>query len=302
MLIAGSVLAMVVAVFRGQTQPAAKPVKAHAHERPWLTHEAMQQLVSPGGGPGFVFGALTLGGTPPAAEQRKQIEEFARTNGIEIRFEVAEDELRAIRVGVTFGGCCGYEGADTLGRLLHRSSRYDCCDCASTPNDDWTSASDEGVSIHGHIAVNRIDVRWEPLLTVPELLDRVEAIVGRPRATVRAKAGDRWIDDASDPDLQLPFVFSPQDWDIDRAIHLHVEHGRIVGAAFRLVGADNDELAHLVRKRWGRPRIVDDVWTWKTVERETTFDQNATRFEIHASAPATTTALARAAATPAPRS
>lgn len=305
MLIAGSVLAMVVAVFRGQSHPAPKPVKPRAHERPWLTHEAMQQLVSPGGGPGPLFGALTLGGTPPAAEQRKRIEEFARTNGIEIRFDVAEDELRAIRVGVTFGGCCGYEGADTLGRLLHRTKIYpDCCDCRGTPADEWSSESDEGVAIHGQVAVNRIDVRWEAMLTLPELLDRAEAIAGRPRATVRAHAGDRWHDHTVDQVLDVPFAFGPDGYDVDRGLHLDVERGRIAGVSFSLHGVDTDELAATLRKRWGRPHVGHDEWTWRTADREITVDPSgyATTFVIHANAPATTTALVRAAATPAPRS
>jgi hypothetical protein len=305
MLIAGSVLAMVVAVFRGQAQPAAKPVKAHAHERPWLTHEAMQQVVGEGGGPGPLFADLTLGGPRPPHATRDRIAAFANANGIEIQLDVTNGELAAIRVGVTFGGCCGYEGADTLGRLLHRTNVEECCcECRGTPADDWTTASDDGIAIHGHVAVNRIDVRWEAMLTLPELLDRAEAIVGKPRATVRAHAGDRWHDRMIDQVIDVPFVFASDDYAYERGLHVTAERGRIADVSFSIRGLDTEELGQTLRKRWGKPRETQDTWIWRAADRVITVDPSAypTTFVIHASAPATTTALARAAATPAPRS
>jgi hypothetical protein len=306
LLIGISAVAMVFAVFHGAAQPHVKAAaKPHARERPWLTHAAMQQLVGEGGGPGPVFADLTLGGPPPTAATRARISEFALANGITIALDVADHELSAIRVGVTFGGCCGYEGTDTLGRLLHRTRIYDddCEDCRGTPANDWSSAS-EGVAIHGHVAVNRIDIRWEALLTLPELLDRAEAIVGRPRATVRAHAGEHWRETATETFLDVPFVFSENGYGNDHGLHLEIEHGRIARVSFAMRGMSSGELEDQLRERWGRPHVADDQWTWRSPERVVTVDAEAYEptFEIRASAPAPTTALARAAPTPAPRS
>ncbi|HEY6037263.1 MAG TPA: hypothetical protein VIV58_23445 [Kofleriaceae bacterium] len=297
---------MLFAVFHGAPRPHAKPpAKPHAHERPWLSHEAMRELVGEGGGPGPLFADLSLGGPAPSIAARARIAEFARANGIEIRLEVADDELSAIRVGVAFGGCCGYEGTDALGRLLHRTHVYDGCeDCRGTPASDWSSASDDGIAIHGHVAVNRIDVRWEAMLTLPELLDRAEAIAGRPRATVRAHAGDRWREGVTHPVLDVPFAFTREGEGNDHGLHLAIEHGRIAEVSFELRGQEGEELGDLLRKRWGRPRIADGTWTWRTAERVITADPDSydPTIVIRATAPAQTTALERAAATPAPRS
>jgi hypothetical protein len=45
-----------------------------------LTREAQNQLVSPNGTPGPLFAGMTLGGSPPSAEARARIAEFARAN------------------------------------------------------------------------------------------------------------------------------------------------------------------------------------------------------------------------------
>jgi hypothetical protein len=147
-------------------------------------------------------------------------------------------------------------------------------------------------------------VRWEAMLTLPELLDRAEALAGRPRATVRAHAGDRWHDHAADQVLEVPFAFAPDGHDFDRGLHLDIERGRITDVSFSLHAVDADTLGETLRKRWGRPHVVHDEWTWRTADREITVGAGGytTTFVIHANAPATTTALARAAATPAPRS
>ncbi|HET9989021.1 MAG TPA: hypothetical protein VFQ65_10875, partial [Kofleriaceae bacterium] len=233
-----------------------------------------------------------------------RIAAFARANAIDIHLDVADDELAAIRVGVTFGGCCGYEGADTFGRLLHRTKLYECCGCGGTPANEWTSATDDGVGIHGHVTVNRIDVRWEAMLTLPELLDRAEAIAGRPRATVRARAGDRWRDHTVDQVLEVPFAFAPQGYSDDDGLHLDVERGRIAEVSFTLRDVTPDRLGDTLRARWGRPRIANDVWTWRTPERVITVDESgfATTVVIHANAPTPATALARAVPRPARRS
>ena len=306
MLIAGSVLAMVLSVIYGAPQPAKKPPPVHAHERPWLSREAMEQLVSPSGGPGPLFASLTLGGPPPDADTRNAVEAFASVNGIEIHLDVEDGELAEIRVGVTFGGCCGYEGADALGRLLHRTRRYPDESARGVPSDRWNIVSDEGVNIHARVVVNRIDVRWHALWTVPELLDHAEALAGRPRATARARAGDRWHDDSVDDSwLDVPFAFSNHPAESDQpGVHIAVEGGRVSDISFSLWPVDVAELRKTLRTRWGRPRVSAAGLTWHTAARDITvkLDDSEADFAIHANAPATTTALARAAETPAPRS
>lgn len=299
---------MLFAVFRGAPRPHAKPpAKPHAHERPWLSHEAMQELVNDGGGPGPLFADLGLGGPAPSPATRARILQFARANGITIDLDVADHELVAIRARVTFGGCCGYEGTDTLGRLLRRTRVFgpdDCEDCRGTPANDWSAATSDGVAIHGHVEVNEIDVRWEALLTLPELLDRAEAIAGQPRATVRARAGEHWRDTATDSVLDVPFQFTTEGYGNNHGLHLAIERGRIAEVSFALHGVGQDDLGDALRKRWGKPHIADGEWTWRTPERVITVspEDYQPTFVIRATAPAPTTALVRAAATPAPRS
>ena len=297
---------MLFAVFHGaRPQPAPVAAKPRVHERPWLSHEAMRELVAEDGGPGPLFADLSLGGPPPSKESRTRIAEFAGANGITIDLDVADHELTAIRVRVTFGGCCGYEGADTLGRLLHRTQIYDDCeDCRGTPANDWSGASSDSVAIHGHVEVNKIEVRWEARLTLPELLDRAEAIAGQPRATVRARAGEHWRETATDSVLDVPFLFMNDGYGNRHGLHLAIEHGRIAEVSFELHGEGMDALGDLLRKRWGKPKITDGTWTWRTPGRVITAnpeDYHAA-FVIRATAPAPSTALARGAATPAPRS
>jgi len=307
LLIGISAVVMVFAVFHGAApRPAPVVAKPHAHERPWLTHDAMKELVADDGGPGPLFADLTLGGPAPAKASRARIAEFAGANGITIDLDVADHELSAIRVRVRFGGCCGYEGTDTLGRLLHRTRIYDndCEDCRGTPANDWSAASSDSVAIHGHVDVNEIDVRWEARLTLPELLDRAEAIAGQPRATVRARAGEHWRETATDSVLDVPFLFTNDGYGNNHGLHLAIERGRIAEVSFEMHGEGMDDLGDELRKRWGKPKISDGTWTWRTPGRVITANPEDYHpaFVIRATAPAPSTALARAAATPAPRS
>src|SRR5687768_5811942 len=99
---------------RDRGKPPAPPTRAPVAETPWLSKEAASQIVGPGGTLGPLFANVMLGGLAPSAEERARIAEFASANRVKIDLEVDDDELVAIRFDVTYGGCCGYEGAEVL--------------------------------------------------------------------------------------------------------------------------------------------------------------------------------------------
>jgi hypothetical protein len=279
-MIVGSVAIMFVAARRPE-RPAPAPVAPRAHERPWLSHEAAAQVIGPGGTLGPLFAGVSLGGPSPDAATRARIAAFARANGVDIRFEVADGELAAVRFGVTFGGCCGYEGADSLARQLGRPRTDTCCGCGERSwIDDWAVSLDEGIHVRGRVRVNRLDVRWEATASLTEVLDRAEQLIGKEHGAVREAAGDRWseLQPGHHDRLEVPYPFSrvPEFGPVtmvardDMGLDLVTEHGRIVEVSFVLreleYGDDPGGVVASLRARWGRPRTVDDStsWTWHT--------------------------------------
>ncbi|HEX7699447.1 MAG TPA: hypothetical protein VF403_01960, partial [Kofleriaceae bacterium] len=293
-MIAGSVAVMLIAARRPDPRPAPTPLRAH--ERPWLSPEATRQIIGPEGGLGPLFSDVELGGSAPAPEVRARIAEFARANDVDIRFEVVAGELVAVRFAVTFGGCCGYEGADTLGRQLGRARTWSCCNCKPDWVDDWAITLDNGVHVRGHVHVNRVEVRWEQAANLAALLDRAETVTGKTRASLRESADDRWTDFASDRSLlEVAYPFGGANDDgfavrlaarDDLGLHVVTRRGRVVEVAFRLRDVqDADELAATLRKRWGRPRFVTEkptTWAWRTRGLEITaeVEDSATRIDI----------------------
>jgi len=300
-LIAVSVAGMIFAARRPDPAPAAPPV-TRAHERPWLSHQAMHELVGEGGRLGPLFADLAIGGPAPAAATRARIAEFARAHDLTIQFETHDGELSAVRVGVTFGGCCGYEGADAFASMLHRTQIYTCCDCGGTPANDWSAASDDGLMIRGHVHVNHIDVRWEAPATLADVLERAESVLGEPRATVRAHAGDRWHDGELDTaELEMPYPFVPDGYPVDLGLSLAIAHGRIAEVSIMLRDTTDEDIAAALRARYGRPHVAGEVSTWRTRDRVVTFDpSNWPTATFTATAPSI--ALARAAERSGPRS
>jgi hypothetical protein len=74
-----------------------------------------------------------------------------------------------VRFAVTFGGCCGYEGADVLALRLSRPQTETCCGCGrGTWIDDWAITSDAGVYMRASVRVNHVAVRWQRALALPE--------------------------------------------------------------------------------------------------------------------------------------
>jgi hypothetical protein len=279
-MIAGSVAVMLIAARRPDPRPVLTPVRAH--ERPWLSPAATHQIIGPDGGPGPLFSGVELGGSSPTPEVRARIAEFARANDVEIHFEVVAGELVAVRFAVTFGGCCGYEGADTLGRQFGRARTENCCDCSPEWTDDWVMTLDDGVHIRGHIHVNRVEVLWERAVSLGALLDRAEGVVGKTRASVRESAADRWTEVMEDRYLlEVPYPFDPIGYAVpaslyaraDLGVRVDTDHGRVGQVSFILSYVEDiDELATTLRARWGRPRITSDpkTYTWRTRDREIT--------------------------------
>jgi hypothetical protein len=281
-MIAGSVAVMLIAARRPDPRPA--PPTLREHERPWLSREATRQIVGPEGGLGPLFSNVELGGLAPAPEVRARITEFARANDVEIRFEVVAGELVAVRFAVTFAGCCGYEGADTLGRQLGRARTESRWDSGPDWADDWVVTLADGVHVRGHIHVNRVEVRWERAANLAEVLDRAESVLGKTRASVRESAGDRWTEVMQDRYLfEVPYpFFMMESFAVpvsligrdDLGLRVETERGRVAQVSFALrYLEDTDEVAATLRARWGRPRVVASdpkTWTWRTRDREIT--------------------------------
>lgn len=281
-----------VVLFAGTRRDAAPKAAApaqHAPEEPWLAPEAAAQVIGTGGLPGPLFSDLVLGGPPPSPEVRARIQAFARANHVDIHLDVADRGLAAIRFDVTFGGCCGYEGADVLAMRLHRPKTQECCGCDTGWVDEWTTASDDGVHMRARVHVNHVSVRWEREATLPDVLDSAEALLDRDEAAVAAQAGDRWI--RIEPHrylLELPYQFDRgyeafrgsehlKDRN-DLGVQVTVDQGRIREVTFVLAPMDDPEALYaLLRSRWGRARSGEDGWTWRTADRIVVADLEDTK-------------------------
>lgn len=293
LVIAGAVLGMVVAAHRPD-RIAPTPVVKKTPERPWLTREAKDQLVGLDGTPGPLFAGVTLGGLPPSTEARARIAEFARANQLDIRLEVSNDELRAIRLSVTFAGCCGYEGADSLASRFHRPQRQSCINCRGDWVDDWSIALDIGVNIRARVRVNRFEVRWEPTLSTTELLETADGIVGKPRAQVTKASAERWIEleHGRRYTLEVPYPFRHVSYgeyaaalpDSATNLQIEAEHGHIDDVAFTLRDGDIDDVKATMRAHWGRPHVAGSTWVWKKPDRTITaeVDDYSSAVTIHA--------------------
>lgn len=280
-MLAGAALVGGLVSCRGRDpEPAPEPT-VKATEPPWMDREAIAQLIAEGGMPGPLFAGIVLGGPPPSAEARARVAGFARANNLDLQLDVAGDKLVAIRFDVSYGGCCGYEGADKLGLRLDRPQTIDCLDCTfSGWLDDWTRASEDWtVVMRASIRVNRVKVRWERALTEAELFERAEALIGQDYEALGAAAGDRWHELTFEHDylLEVPYPFNPSFGRVhsglplsertDLGLRLTLERRKIVQVSFALSTKDD---AHTARKlaaatkRWGRPGAGEyDEMVWR---------------------------------------
>jgi len=268
-MIAGSAL-VVFAVSRPEP-PAPAPVIEPPHEAPWLTREAAAQVIADDGTLGPLFAGVELGGPPPSAAVRARIADFARANRVDIRFDVADDELAVVRFSVTFGGCCGYEGAGVLALRLHRPKGSQCCGCENVWIDDWSTVSDDGaIRTSVRVRINRVEVRWEPTLSMREVLERADHLFGADPHRIAEASGDRWITAESGKRylLEEPFPTAPYPdfgWPPrlgdreDLGYQLAVERGRINQVKYALFHIDDVEgFEKLARATWGHPRVADE--------------------------------------------
>lgn len=271
MIVVGLVaLAFVLWGRRPAAEPAAAAEPALA-ERPWLSREVADQIIGPGGTLGPVFVGITLGGPAPSREARARIVAFARRNDVSIQFEVADEELVAIRFDVTFGGCCGYEGVDALAARIGRPKHLGGCGEPTYFYDNWATAHEDGTHVRGTVQVNRLSLRWERRISLEDVVARAETMLGTDRGTISANARERWLElDAGKRYLlELPYTFADT-WEhirtrpAERGIQLLTDR-RIVTELTLTTDEDRTRL----KARWGKPRISGggDYWTWHKSDR-----------------------------------
>lgn len=169
----------------------APPAPHVVQEVPWLTPEAAGEVIGPHGNLGPLFAGVILGGTPPLPELRARIDAFARTNHVAIDLDIVNDEVAAIRFEVKYSGCCGYEAADTFATRIRRPTRGG--GCSSRPEEwinEWAAIVEDGVRMRASVRVNRVVVHWERVATFPELLERVEGMLGSSDAAFRQSVNE----------------------------------------------------------------------------------------------------------------
>lgn len=274
-MVAGT--AVVIALAQRHEAPAPS---AHEKvpEQPWLSHEAAAQIIGDNGEPGPLFAGLTLGGSAPAPEARARIDAFAKANHVDIDLDVRDDELAAIRFGVTYHGCCGYEGADTIALRVRRPSYGGGC-TGPWPAmwiNDWAWASEDGVHVRGKVRVNRVEVRWEHTESLAEVLEHADRLLGKRTSDVRETEPHRFAElvphERYVVEAPLPFPSWPDRMDHDElGIILTTHAGRVTEVSVELDQVDSEALDRATRARWGRPRVHgDDEPTWHLADRTIT--------------------------------
>ena len=275
--------ALIIIVLMRRSEPARQAtVHAPRAETPWLSREAAEQIIGPGGTLGPLFSDVMLGGPVPAPEVRARIAEFARRNHVSIDFDYANNGLDAIRFAVSFGGCCGYEGADVLALRLSRPSTGNCCVCGpETWINDWAIATEDGLHVRARVRVNRVEVRWQRLMTTADLLERADSLLGMHAVTAGKEARDAWFELERDRSyrLEVPYMLFGDSPFVSDArnrpgLRVVVERDRIVQVSLELQYADSDVLEALA-KQWGRPRKRNDTWTWQLPDRVVTAEVGA---------------------------
>lgn len=299
--------ALVISLGARRDGPTPQPSRREPpHERAWLSREAAAQIIAPTGGLGPLFAGVVLGGPAPDAAVRERISEFARDNNAILDFEIEGNQLRAVRLDVTYAGGVGYEGADVLALRVGRPSTGGCCVCGpDTWVNDWVLATEDGAYVRARVNVNRVVVRWERAITAGELVDQVMALFGQHEAVLAGHEG--WIQEyaasaelpTSSWRLEFPYRLDAVGHRPgENAFRVEVKHGRI--ASIQL-GLNNEPTldtgeqpepaaASLLRARWGKPRDTKDgygnaLWSWRQRDRTITFAPDRGRrltIETHA--------------------
>lgn len=268
MMVAASVFA-VVRGSRDRSKP--KPVaRTPAPETPWLSKDAAAQIVGEDGTPGPLFANLVLGGLAPSAEERARIAAFAKDNRVKIDFEVDDDQLVAIRFDVTYGGCCGYEGAEVLALRARRPTvGGGCMGGEELWVSHWSYAHEDGIHVDARVDHNRVMLRWERTMTTDDVLARASDLLGADTAHLARTQKDRW--QARGPQrfsLSLPYEID--DWSYenlrDASISITEHRGRVDELTLTVTDREH-EIGDALKARWGRPSVNGSTWTWRKADR-----------------------------------
>ncbi len=267
-MLCAMVLGTAVVIFAGGRSESARPappLPEPSHERPWLTPEAAGEIAGADRMLGPLFNGVEIGGRAPSAIDRSRIAAFARAHDVDIQLDVVAGTLTGVRFAVTYGGCCGYEGADVLARRLGRPSTANCCGCEGTWLDDWAVVSeDHRVHMRGKVRVNQVEVTWTQALSLPEMLDRADGLIGSD--------GEGGV-----VEMPYPVLRSPEQA-AGFGVTTEAEDGRISGVVIALREGDiqaesNAGVNAILRARFGRPRIDrEGTRTWRTASRIITQD------------------------------
>lgn len=254
-------------------------------EVPWLSKDAAALIVDSDGAPGPLFVDVRFG-LPVTPEAHARISEFAKTNNVEIALDMVEGTLAAIRFSVTYGGCCGYEGADVFAGRIGRPDTGTCCVCGpQTYINDWTTVTENGIHMRGRVRINRVALRWEKTATLADLIERADSLLGASRDVLARGAGDLWYE--IEPNrrylLEMPFpvpssndyAFAPRFEDRPDVGMLLTAHAGVITEVELMLrepyrSDETSELPKLLKARWGRPKVGEYEWTWRTRDRAVT--------------------------------
>lgn len=238
---------MLVTGRRDHAEPPPPPTPQVSEETPWLTPEAAAEVIGPGGSLGPLFTGVFVGGTPPLPEVRARIAAFARAHDVDIDLEIVDDEVAAIRFEVTYGGCCGYEAADRLAARIQRPTTGG--GCSGGPEmwvDDWVAMVEDGLHVRVRVRVNRLVVRWQPMATLPEILERVDRMLG-------SRDGGDQPDRAYRLDVAYPVQDYYQHEDVGLDVVVRERRVAEVSFSIRAPYGEPDFVRDTVRSHWGTP-------------------------------------------------
>src|SRR5688572_256614 len=137
-MLVGTAIVVAVGARDDKPQPALEKPREQVD---WLSNEDAAQVIGADGEPGPLFAGAELGAPAPPELIRQRIAEFARAHNLDIDLEVRDGVLEAIRLVVTYGGCCGYEAVDVLARRLGRPVAGTNATLADLWVDDWARVS-----------------------------------------------------------------------------------------------------------------------------------------------------------------